>query len=588
MDDGSPPRAHAVRGAVGPCAAGSGCVHSGMLGSPPRSEPLHAPYGPPAPSSPVGDPVARPSTWWLVLALVGTAVLLAPTLGYGLGYDHGLVHYLARTILRGRWLYVDSFDTIFPGAPLLHAVSIAVGHSVLAFRIEDCLIQLATGALLYSAGRRLAGPVAGVYAACAYAALYVAGGFYHTGQRDGFMVPLILLALVGLWEYWANPARHALVWVSGLSLGLACTIRPTYALLAVAGAVALLFNRETSTSMPRAERARAFRVPVLFAMAAALPLLLMVAVYVVTGRAHALGELLSFLATVYPALEQIPRKTVLVNFVTFGRKTIWAGALLSAFSAAWRTRRIEMRFLLGLLACMVLVRLWESKGWRYQYWPPFACLVLFAGVGWVWLGNQVTMALKLTGRRAALLTTAVIAAVLIAQIGRSGIAQFSGLAPAVRATASDTSFRSLIGDDPQQAMLARYLKDHTDPADSIQLWGAETMILVAADRWSATRFTDPAPLFCQSGPMQHMATHCDGDWPRPAQVRIRNEIVTSLTTHPPRYIVAHYANGTLAFEAGADESPDLPELRALLDRAYVPEATFGNWTAYRRRSALAQ
>lgn len=554
-----------------------------MLGSPPPADPLHTPYGPPVPAPAFPDPTARASAWWLVLALVGTAVLVAPTLGYGLGYDHGLVHYMARTILHGRWPYVDSFDTIFPGAPLLHALSMAVGHSVLVFRIEDCLIQIATGALLYSAGRRLAGPVAGVYAACAYAALYVAGGFYHTAQRDGFMVPLILLTLVGLWEYWANPARRALVWASGLSLGLACTIRPTYALLAVAGAVALLLTRETSPSMPRTESARAFRMAVSFAVAAALPLLLMVAVYVVTGRARALGELLNFLTTVYPALEQIPRKTVLVHFITFGRKTIWAGALLSAFSVAWRTRRIEMRSLLGLLVCMLLVRLWESKGWRYQYWPPFACLVLFAGVGWVWLGNRITMALKLTGRRAVLLTTAVIAAVLIAQIGRNGIAQFSGLAPAVRATASDTSFRSLIGDDPQQAMLARYLKDHTGPADSIQLWGAETMILVAADRWSATRFTDPNPLFCQSGPTQPMATHCDGDWPRPAQVRIRNEIVTSLTTHPPRYIVAHYANGTLAFEAGADESPDLPELRALLDRAYVPEATFGNWTAYARR-----
>jgi len=58
--------------------------------------------------------------------------------------------------------------------------------------------------------------------------------------------------------------------------------------------------------------------------------------------------------------------------------------------------------------------------------------------------------------------------------------------------------------------------------------------------------------------------------------------VNTLTTHPPRYIVAHYVGGTLAFVAGPDASPDLPELRSLLDAQYAAEATFGNWTAYRR------
>ncbi len=584
MDDGIPPHAHDVRGAVDPCAAGRGCVHSGMLGSPPRSEPLHALYGPPVPSSTSADPAAPPSAWWLVLALVGTAVLVAPTLGYGLGYDHGMVYYQARTILRGHWPYADSFDTAFPGGPLLTAISIAIaGNNVLAFRIEDVLIQIATGGLLYAAGRRLAGPLAGVYAACGYAALYVTGGFYHTGQRDGFMVPLILVALVALWAYWANPARRGLVWLSGLSLGLACTIRPTYALLGVAGAVALLLERGPSPTTAREDRTRAIRAAAGFAGMAALPLLVVILVYVVTGHARAFGELLTFLLTVYPSLERMTRATVLLRFVTFARKTIWIGVVLSAFSPAWRTRRVEMRSLAGLLACLVLVRLWESKGWQYQYWPPFACLALLAGVGWVWLGERAAGLLRVTGRRAVVVTAAIVAVALVLEVGRTGASRYRGLAAAVRVTASDTSFVALVGSDPKQAALARYLKDHTQPTDSIQLWGAETMVLVAADRWSATRFTDPGALFCQSGPGQRLSTTCGGNWPRPAQVAMRNEIVTSLTTHPPRYIVAHYANGTLAFEEGADAAPDLPQLRTLLDRSYQPEATFGNWTAYVRR-----
>jgi hypothetical protein len=397
------------------------------------------------------------------------------------------------------------------------------------------------------------------------------------------VVPLILLALVALWSYWEDPARRGLVWLSGLSLGLACTIRPTYALLGVAGAIALYLRRGRSSGAAREDRRRAIRAAVVFAGMAALPLVLMVLVYGVTGHARALGLLFSVLTTVYPALERMPRTTVLLHFLTFGRKTIWAGAILCVFSTAWRTRSVEMRSLAGTFACMILVRLWESKGWQYQYWPPFACLALLAGVGWVWLGGRVATWLGLAGRRATLVTAGLVAGVLVLQVGRTGVARYRGLSAAVQAAGNDTGFVALVGDDAQQAALARYLRAHTQPTDSIQLWGAETMILVAADRWSATRFTDPAPLFCQSAPGLHMSSQCDGSWPRPVQRAIRNEIVTSLVAHPPRYIVAHYANGTLAFEAGSDDAPDLPELRALLDRSYRPEATFGDWTAYSRR-----
>src|SRR5215469_8764194 len=151
-----------------------------MFGSLPKAAPVYAPYGPPD-SSPAGEGVsARSSRWLLAFALVAAVVLLAPTLGYGLGYDQGMLFYAARIITRGRWLYVDSFDTALPGGPLLQAISVAIaGNSVLAFRIEDLLIQIASAVLLYCAGRRLAGPLAGLYAACAYAALYMTAGFYH-------------------------------------------------------------------------------------------------------------------------------------------------------------------------------------------------------------------------------------------------------------------------------------------------------------------------------------------------------------------------------------------------------------------------
>jgi hypothetical protein len=108
------------------------------------------------------------------------------------------------------------------------------------------------------------------------------------------------------------------------------------------------------------------------------------------------------------------------------------------------------------------------------------------------------------------------------------------------------------------------------------------MILVAADRWSATRFTDPFLLFCQTRAMQQPTTTCDRSWPRPIQVQFTDEIIHQLTTHPPRYIVAHDSAGTLEFNDQAESAPDLPALRAIIDSRYVPEAAFGRFTAYRR------
>ena len=410
----------------------------------------------------------RTSRWWFVGAVVGSAALLVPTLGYGLGYDQGILFYLGRTLARGQWLYSDAFDTSFPGAPLLHALSIAVaGNSVLAFRIEDFVLQLAACVILFLAGRRLAGPVAGVYAAFAYASLYTKGGYYYTGERDGFMVPLLLFSLVALWEYWSRPARRTWLWLAGLSLGAACTIRPTYAILAVVATCGLLLRRTAAGPTTREERREDLRAAVTFALASALPLLSMVAAYVVTGRIGALRDLLEFISTVYPALWRLPASTVLLRFITFARRLMWVGALLSVFSPAWRVRRVEMASLMVFLASVVVVRLVESKAFPYQFWPFLSGLALCAGVGWVWLGHRLALRLQLTGRRALAAVAVTIAVVLLFEIGRTGVTPYAGLTRAIRATASDTSFRAMIGVDPQQATLARYLKDHTGPADSI-------------------------------------------------------------------------------------------------------------------------
>ena len=507
-------------------------------------------------------------------------MLLLPTLGYGFGFDHGFMQYIGWAALHGRWPYTDSWDTALPGAILLHMGVLGVGGvSVLAIRTVDVAIQVANAGILFALTRRLSGPRAGLYASATYAIAYTAGTYYHTAQRDGFLVPLLLLALWGVWRYLEDGSRRSPLFWAAFSAGLSCLFRPTYALV-IALAAACLALRPLPTAPSRRAMVRDACV---FALIAATPLLAWVTIYAAVGRFRSVVEVLTLLETVYQHLERQSLGAVFLGFVTFAPLSLWAGTILSPFALSWRTHRPELRALTVLLVGCVLVRVWESKGYRYQYWPTFACLAIYAGVGWDWAANAAARVLGLSAARTGAFVTTVVAALLIIQLGRTGLRRYPQMVDALRPAPNDSvRLHRMIADSDTQAELARYLGAHTQAGDEIQLWGPETLVLYAAGRLSSTRFLDPFTFLCPSGGGLTLFSDCGTQWNKPIQVQFRRELVSSLTTRPPRYIAAHYANGSLAVTEGACIAPDLPELRDLLDSRYVREATFGNWSAFRR------
>ena len=515
------------------------------------------------------------------LALVLAVAILLPTLGYGFGYDHGFLSYLAWGALHGRWPYTDSWDTAFPGAILLHmAVIAAGGKSVLAIRVADLVIQTINAFLLFLLGRRFAGPRAGVMAAALYSIAYVAGTYYHTAQRDGYMVPLLLAALWFMWRFFDEPAdarRRGPLIASAVCAGLSCLFRPTYALVVALAAIAVVFVDARGRG-----RVAALVDAVCFGGVAAVPLLVFVAVYFVTGRGRAISELVALLGTVYQYLERKPRSLVLMGFWDRAPKALWYGTVLALLSGVWRKRPREFWTLMFLFAGCVVVRLWEAKNYRYQYWPALACLAAFAGVGWAWAAETLAHLARATGRRAAIAGAAVLALVLLAELGRTGLARYgtiwSNLDPS-----GPAAFDHWVADSHDQAQLMAYLAAHTQPSDEIQLWGPETVILYGTGRFSATRFIDPITFLCPSHGELTLFSDCAPAWHKPIQIAFRREMVDHLRAQPPRYIAAHYADGTLAEHDGYSIAPDLPELRELLDQRYVREVTFGAWSAFRLR-----
>lgn len=272
---------------------------------------------------------------WLWATLLGSAIILAPTLSFGLGYDHGFFHYMAWANLeKGLWPYKDVWDTAFPGIILFHWLALAVGgESVLAFRLLDWAIQLLTaGLLLFRLTSRIAGNHAGMLAAWLYATLYTTAGYYHTAQRDSFLIPFLLGGILLLWHYFEKEKfeqedsqkgqRALLLAGAGLAFGIALLIRPTYGLIALAAAIAVFFAAPTlfAASGKHTNLGNRLRHAALFSTLCGLPLITFVLIYGLRGYFEPLMQIVTYLTVVYPDIERVDtRWVVFMAFTTAPR-----------------------------------------------------------------------------------------------------------------------------------------------------------------------------------------------------------------------------------------------------------------------------
>ena len=75
--------------------------------------------------------------------LIVCALVLMPTLTYRMGVDQGVFAYMGTELLNGRWPYVGTWESDFPGMVFLHAAELGLlGKSIVLFRLFDLLYQL--------------------------------------------------------------------------------------------------------------------------------------------------------------------------------------------------------------------------------------------------------------------------------------------------------------------------------------------------------------------------------------------------------------------------------------------------------------
>ncbi len=527
----------------------------------------------------------------LLVALLGAALVLLPTLGFGFGYDQGLLHYIASTTLQGRWPYVESWDMQAPGFLLVHVPALLLGSGPLALRLVDGVVQLAAAGLLYTAARRVAGPTAGLIAALLYAVAYVSAGYYHTAQRDGFAVPLLLGAVLALAGRGAPPTRRALA-AAGIALGVACLLRPSFAVLVAAAMGALLWQgwrgRTTGDGL---------RAALLLGVVSALPTLLFLAVFTAAGFGAILRDTFLYIVTVYAQIDRKPPGAVLLKLLLDTPQVLWVGLLLAL--AGWqvalsdRDRRTAAgapmlrAWLLGALLACIAVRLLEAKSYRYQYWPVLACAAALAGIGWSRVLAPLAQWSGAGGRIAALAVIAVLTVGIPVLTMRPIVDAARSLPANLRiALQEQPPYALLVADSDEQAAVARYLRTHTPDGAPVLLWGPVAAVHYAAGRPAPSRFLQSTAVWCvePDDPHDYRLVGACSRPPTALQRRHLAELIADIAAVRPPVIVTATGDSLQVWD-GPAFAPDFPWLRDLLAREYVIETVIGRWAVHRRRAA---
>ncbi len=483
------------------------------------------------------------------------------SLGWPLIHDAPLFHYIGWLLTQGAVPYRDIFDVNMPGVYLLHWALVAtVGASDVVWRLFDLAWLAGTCALVVGYLRPVAGRPAAAAGALLFALHHLAGGAWRAGQRD-FLLCLVLLA--GAWGVaWAWESRGALqpLWWSGLALGAGMMIKPLAGLFWLGCAVAGALGAR-----------RAGRSPLVGAGAVlASGLVVPAAVLGWLGWRGGLGPFLSVLTGyVLPLYGQVGRVSVwqAIGWHRHG----WAIlGLLGALGAAGLAARLRPGFeirralaAMGVLYGVVHLAV-QGKGWEYHQYPLmfFLCVLAATALGpeafaaWRW-----PRVLPAPGRVAALGLLAALVVVLDAK----------GL---------DAMDPRWIGEKERRVSavvrdLGPILRDPRAGVAAGRPVTVQVMDLTEGGIHALLRLGVRQPTrFIYDFHFSHDATD-------PRIRALRAEFVAGLEAVPPAAIVVFpYVWITTGYERLAA----LPEIRALLERAYTLAVEGDGYRIYAKRA----
>jgi hypothetical protein len=467
-----------------------------------------------------------PTTAWRISLLIYLAFLslvVAPFyINLPPNFDQALYDQMGIVIANGGLIYGDCADLNFPGQPMLHAVAqVFFGDPLRSYRMLDFLLMAGFTVLFARAIARRHDPFTGAVFLFLYPAMYVTSGYWLAGQRDIISVHLGLLAGLCL------PLRtgRAGVWpaVGGLLIFAAAMIKPTFLLFAPAIlAVDLSVRQDTGRTLRR--------MALEYSSAG---LTLMVVAGLTAALAYRAGVLddwyefaVLFNRQVYGRYAAKPAAIVGTGLDLFGRAWHWYTAFAALGAVLWA--RAGDRPLLLLLAMSLFTTLAsvvaQGKGFGYHYG---GCLTVLG----VFTAELLARACRVLapGRptaRLPRLAGALVLVIAVTGMARKFTREFGDQVLWRLGRLTDGEYYERYDRVGEAIEVARFLRDHTSPEETVLCCDGNVLINNLAGRRIPVRFTVFQLLMMARPPFR-----AADSWGA--------EVDAALRDHPPRYIVLY-------------------------------------------------
>jgi hypothetical protein len=433
------------------------------------------------------DKTVRIAWWVLAVAVFGlTTVIRIRLLGIPLERDEGEYAYAGQLLLQGIPPYKLAYSMKFPGTYVAYAITMFLfGQTITAIHLGLLLVNSATSALIFFVGKRLLNSTVGIAAAASYALLSLSPSVLGLAAHATHFVLLPVLGGAFLLLKRHDRLGVGRFFLSGLLMGLGLLMKQPALFFILFGAI-YLFLADVRTGL-------VFRKAILrnlvFIAGTAIPLVITFLALCNAGvfakfwfwtihYAHEYGTLVS-MSDARQILIHSSKDAVGPNWPLW----ILAGVgLLTCFLNKSTGRRTG--FLLGLLTSSILA---FCPGFYFR--PHYFILLLpavalFASVAINNISHVLRRQITAVRFLPMLLLASCAAFLVFAQRDL-----FFVLSPI---EASHTIYAG--NPFSETIRVAEYVRDHTDPSDTIAVEGSEPQIYFYSHRHSATGYIYTYPL----------------------------------------------------------------------------------------------
>lgn len=508
---------------------------------------------------------------------------LALSLGYPLAQDHGVMFWVGRVIAAGGLPYLDAWDVKGPLAyyPFAALTLIPLSEQF-TVRILDSIILLAGIVLVFRLGRRVAGDAAAWAAAFLLLLWHVPLDFGNLAQPDGWVGILALAAAAPIIVHTGRVLDRRLLYLCAFVLGLAVLLKPTFAALTVLPLAHLALSPQPARGrlIAAVYATLCFLTPTAFALS----------FFAIRGGVDELMDVyLHYNASIYSrGLHTYPQN--LIGFFTesFAVKRYLATVPL-LLSAAWglavRRSGPVLASWIWFLATVVIVGI-QGKGFAYHMLPLHPPLALVAAIGVAELPDLMAAVWRrardpdpppsrVPGFLAVLLALPVfvlpsirflqeLEARIGVQVGYRSVEEYYG-GDRFRIMNSIETYGFTENSFPA---IAEYVRTHSEPQETVQVWGMAAAVYVLSDRMPPTRFGISQPL------MGHPSTFRD---------RYRSEFMSRIRSRPPKLVVVMDADTCATQETPTSMKcmGSFPEWHQFVTDNYVAETNIMSYDIYR-------